>query len=141
MGGEKGERGISAHLRMNISNYEAKFSGSVELPGALENGKAYQITAEGQISGANEKPNEDGTAKMIYTFIPQLVELVDEAKRVKVIAKDNRRVSKRIRARHYIWHQEHNEGDEETSYLYAGGGIVKYFDEIMELIKRLDGGE
>lgn len=123
---------------MEISNFEIRFSGSAELPGPIENGKAYKVIAEGQVKGANEDPNEDGTATMKYKFIPQLVELVDEAKNVRIIAKDKRRVSKRIRARHFIWHQEKGEGDEEASYNYIGGGIVKYFDEIVELIKKLD---
>ena len=122
---------------MEINSHIIKFTGDAELSAPLERYHSYKVIAEGVVEKQGYSNNNDGTENITYTFQPITAEILLDNGEVVSDAR-SKSISKKIRNRHHIWFEEHGEGDKEVSYKYIGGGIVKHFDEIAELIEKLD---
>jgi hypothetical protein len=108
-----------------------RLGGKVEIPSALEIGKIYVSRIRGAITSMTEADKNDGSHTLAYKFEPEFVELITDTGE-KMEAKDPKKLSQKIRGRHWIWQQENQS---EIAYERFGQTLINKFDEVMEILK------
>lgn len=121
---------------MQINSHVLKFQGTADLPEALEYGKQYKITVNGEVRGADPRPNDDGTSDITYPVRLINAELVDETGRV-IPAKGKGTQSRTMRWRIIQWGREYfPELDEDILYQKMMGALL-HEDRLERILDRL----
>lgn len=118
---------------MNINEHTIKLSGKVNLLEPLEMGKNYTITMSGDITTTTDTDNQDGTMNRTYKFEPLTAHLISENGDI-VKLKDLKKLSQKLRARCYIYDQEH---ESEGSYERLIPKVIARFDEVAIILESI----
>jgi len=113
---------------MQTNDHIIKFTGSASLPEPLEYQHNYKIIIDGEVRGADPRPNDDGTQNIIYPVRLITAEVLkDDGKTIK--SKDRSSKSKKLRGAIYFFKEEHYpDEDEEEFYDKAMGLAIKNID-------------
>lgn len=118
-----------------INEHIIKLTGKVSINKKLSIDKNYKIRLDGDITETSDISNQDGTFNRQYKFEPLTCEIENENGQ-KVGGNVKSKTHAKIRGRHHIWRMENNS---ELDYDKFGRLLVLNFDEVMDLLNKLNG--
>lgn len=118
-----------------INEHILKITGKASLEAPIEMGKSYDLMLTGDITSVTDSDNHDGTLDRMYKFEPKTCDVVKDNGDV-IGTKDKGKLSQKLRARAYIYEQEHPE--QWGMYDYFVRNCIGHFDEVMGLLETLN---
>lgn len=119
-----------------VNEHVIKLSGKASIPEGLSMGHVYRIQTDGEITAITESNNQDGTCNKYYKFSPIMAEIQgDQGEKIK--AKDNRRMSQKIRNLLYkYWMNDDNKLDFDSAYENFGNQVLVEMENLYERSKK-----
>lgn len=124
---------------MEINSNKLKIIGTVELMEPLEEGKDYHVSVTGTVNGVGLDDNEDGSWDKTFKLRIATLELLDAPKQKIIKAKDNTKMSQKLRgAIYFLGSEKYPQIDEKEFYQKCMGLAIKNIDRWLPYLIKQD---